>query len=126
MAAMESDSPLERVRALCTAFPETEERLSHGEPTWFVRGKRAFAMFANQHHDDRVAVWLAAAPGAQEIVPPNAPGRYFVPPYYGPRGWIAAYLDVPVDWDELAGLIADAHAFIASKLPAPRTRPSAR
>ena len=85
MAAMDSESPLERVRAICMAFPETEERLSHGEPTWFVRGKRTFATFADRHHDDRVAVWFAAAPGAQEIVPPSAPERYFVPPYSGPE-----------------------------------------
>jgi predicted DNA-binding protein (MmcQ/YjbR family) len=123
---MEPASPVERVRAICMAFPGAEERLSHGEPTWFVRGKRVFATFADRHHDDRVAVWFAAPPGAQEIVPPNAPERYFVPPYWGPSGWLAAYLDVPADWDEVAGLIADAHAFVESKLPAPRRRTTAR
>ncbi|MHA6794957.1 hypothetical protein ACVGVM_15800 [Pseudonocardia bannensis] len=39
------------------------ERISHGEPTWFVR--RAFAMDTDHHHDDRVAFWCAAPPGAQ-------------------------------------------------------------
>jgi hypothetical protein len=33
---------LGRVRELCLALPETSERLSHGAPTFFVRGKRAF------------------------------------------------------------------------------------
>jgi len=31
---------LERIRAICLALPETSERLSHGAPTFFVRGKR--------------------------------------------------------------------------------------
>ena len=110
---MESESPLERVRAICMAFPETEERLSHGEPTWFVRGKRTFATFADRHHDSRVAVWFAAPPGAQEIVPPSAPDRYFVPPYWGPSGWLAAYLDVPVDWDEVGEIVQDAYRVVA-------------
>lgn len=50
------------------AFPDAEERLSHGEPTWFHKGKRVFCMFADHHHDDRVAIWLPAPPGAQEAL----------------------------------------------------------
>jgi hypothetical protein len=36
--------PLETLRRLCLALPETTERLSHGEPTWFVRGKTTFVV----------------------------------------------------------------------------------
>ena len=47
------------------AFAETTEKLSHGEPTFFVR-KNVFAMFANNHHNDgHIAVWIPAEPGAQ-------------------------------------------------------------
>jgi len=61
-----SEKQLERVRRICFALSETTERLSHGEPTFFVR-KRVFAMFANNHHNDgRIAVWLPASPGMQE------------------------------------------------------------
>jgi len=42
---------LRRVRRICSAMPECTEKLSHGEPTFFVR-KKVFAMFANNHHDD--------------------------------------------------------------------------
>jgi hypothetical protein len=45
----------------------------------------------------------------------GAPDRFFRPPYVGGRGWIGVYLDVPVDWDELDRLIADAHAVIATR-----------
>jgi len=34
-----SISQLERVQRICMALPATIERVSHGEPTFFVRGK---------------------------------------------------------------------------------------
>ena len=37
--------PLKALRKICLALPETTERLSHGEPTWFVRGKKTFASY---------------------------------------------------------------------------------
>jgi len=48
------DDPMERLRRLCLALPETIERLGHGEPAWFVLGKKMFVTYANRHHDDRV------------------------------------------------------------------------
>jgi hypothetical protein len=51
---------LERLRTLCLALPETTERLSHGEPAWFIRDKKTFVTFAGQHHDDRTGFWRAA------------------------------------------------------------------
>ena len=50
-----TSSALGRVRDLCLSWPDVEERLSHGEPTWFHRGKRSFATFADHHHDLTIA-----------------------------------------------------------------------
>ncbi len=111
-----SDSPLERLRRLCLALPEVTERVSHGEPTWFVRDKRVFVTFADQHHDDRVGFWCAAPPGGQEALVAADPERYFRPPYVGHRGWLGVRLDIPdVDWDELAELVTDAYRVVAPK-----------
>jgi hypothetical protein len=110
------ESPIHRVRRLAMAWPEVTERLSHGEPTWFHRDKRSFATGADHHHDDRVAVWLAAPPGARDELVENEPERYFVPPYVGTRGWIGVYLDVPdVDWERLEELIGNAYHTIAGQ-----------
>jgi len=106
---------IERIRQLCLGWPEVTERLSHGEPTWFHRGKRSFATTADHHHDERVAVWLAAPPGARDPFVEADPGRYFVPPYVGHRGWIGVYLDVEVDWGTLAELIGNAYHSIADR-----------
>lgn len=107
------DAAVSRLRALCLALPEVVERLSHGEPTWFVGGKKTFVMFADRHHDDRVAFWCAAAPGVQEHLQAADPGHYFRPPYVGHRGWLGVYLDVPVDWAELGELVTDAYRAVA-------------
>ena len=109
---MEKD-PLEELRRLCLALPETTERISHGEPTWFVRGKKTFVMYADHHHDDRLAFWCAAPDGAQPALVAADPERFFVPPYVGHRGWIGVRLDVPVDWDEIAELVAEAYRTVA-------------
>lgn len=112
---VEAPEPLEQLRRICLALPETNERLSHGEPSWFVRDKKLFVTFAEQHHDDRVAFWCAAPPGTQEMLVEADPERFFRPPYVGHRGWLGVYVDVPVDWDEAAELIEDAYRMVAPK-----------
>ena len=114
MNGMQPDT-LERLRRLCLDLPETTERLSHGEPTWFVRGKKTFATYANNHHDNRLGLWCAGQPGAQQALVATDPERFFVPPYVGHRGWLGIRLDVPVDWSEVAALIADAYRVVAPK-----------
>lgn len=106
---------LERVRLTCTSFAAVEERLSHGEPTWFFKGKRSFAMFADHHHDERVAVWCAAAPGAQLALIESDPDHYFRPPYVGARGWVGLYLDNDPDWSDVASVLHEAYEFVAAK-----------
>ncbi len=94
-----SEDQVERVRRICAALPETTERLSHGEPTFFVH-KKVFVMFANNHHNDgRIAVWLPAPPGFQEELLETAPQIFFKPPYVGTRGWLGIDLDHVSDAD---------------------------
>jgi hypothetical protein len=111
---MEQD-PLEKLRQLCLALPETTERLSHGEPTWFVRDKKTFVMYVDHHHDDRVGFWCAAPAGVQGELVEALPNRFFRPPYVGHRGWLGVWLDVPVDWEEIAEIVDDAYRMVAPR-----------
>jgi hypothetical protein len=107
---------LERVREACLALPETSERPSHGAPTFFIRGSRAFVMFMDDHHrDGRLALWCAAPEGMQEALVEDEPEHYFVPPYVGHRGWVGVRLDRSLPWDEIAGAIEDAWLEVAPK-----------
>jgi hypothetical protein len=108
-----ADVALEELRRICLTLPETTERLSHGEPTWFVRGRKSFVTYADHHHDDRLACWCAAPPGAQEALVAADPERYFRPPYVGHRGWVGIYLDVAVDWAEVTEIVTDAYRAVA-------------
>ncbi len=104
---------IEKLRAVCMALPGVGEKVSHGEPMWFVR--RSFVTFADHHHDDRVAFWCAAPEGAQEALVAAEPQSFFRPPYYGVRGWLGVYLDVPVDWGLIEGIVEDAYRCVAPK-----------
>ncbi len=101
-----------RVRRICLALPETMEKLSHGEPTFFAR-KRVFCMFANNHHGDgHVAVWIPAEPGAQATLIQSDPQTYFRPPYVGVKGWVGIEL-ARVSDEDLAVHIHEAHRLMA-------------
>ena len=114
VTAAERERTLGRIRGICLALPETSERLSHGAPTFFVRGKRSFVTVLTNHHGDgRFAIWCAAPAGLQRSLVEADPERFFVPPYVGHRGWLGVRLDRGLDWDELAGIAEDAYAEIA-------------
>jgi hypothetical protein len=54
--------------------------------------------------------------GEQEALVSGQPGRYFVPPYLGHRGWIGLWLDTPdVDWTEAEEFMIEAYRLAAPK-----------
>jgi hypothetical protein len=102
------------VREICLALPETSERPSHGEPTFFVGGKRTFASVWDSHHGDgRFALICAAPAGLQASLLDADPERFFVPAYVGHRGWLGVRLDRGFDREEIAGILEDAYAEVA-------------
>jgi hypothetical protein len=117
---------VERLRKLCLALPEADERVSHGEPTWFAGKGKVFAMLDNHHHgSEHLAVWLPQPIGAQEALIEADPARFFRPPYVGVRGWVAVVLDTRPDWDMLAAMLRDAYLHVATRKLAARLTASA-
>jgi hypothetical protein len=112
----------ERLRPVIEALPGAEERISHGSPTFFTGDGKSARTFASLHDErewfeGRLCVWIAAPEGMQHALIAGDPERWFVPPYVGKRGWVGLRLDLPdTDWDEAAGAIEDAHAFIADRV----------
>jgi hypothetical protein len=106
---------VERLRRICLALPEANERISHGEPTWFAGRGKVFAMLDDHHHGaPHLAVWLPQPLGAQEALVDADPARFFRPPYVGPSGWIGVVLDRRPDWDVVAGLVREAYLHVAT------------
>ena len=109
-----SENQKQRVRQICLALPAAMEKLSHGEPAFFV-GKKVFAMFANHHHHDgHVAVWVPMPAGLQRVLIENTPGTFFKPPYMGVRGWVGIELSQISD-NDLASHLREAWSLIAPK-----------
>jgi hypothetical protein len=110
-----SRNPLQKLRKIIVQWPETDERTSHGSPT-FWGGKKTFASFHDNHHgDSRIAVWLKSSFEAQEDLVAADPEIFFVPPYVGPSGWLGVRLDRDVDWNAVEGLLLDGYRMVAPK-----------
>lgn len=97
---------LDRIRAAALELPGTQERLSHGQPTFFVEGKQ-FAQFRDNHHGDgRTVVCVrVSSPDEQAMLIEADPATYNKPAYL--PTWIGINLsDSEIDWDHVADRIA--------------------
>ncbi len=95
-----TDSPaLTRVREIALLLPETEERPSHGQPSFFVADKQ-FAQFRADHHGDGLTVVCVrtSGPDEQAMLVEQAPETYSRPAYLGPSGWVGVNLAGDPDW----------------------------
>lgn len=129
-----ADAAYQRVRDICLGFPAADEKLSHGAPSFHVKGKM-FLIFADSHHGDGlIAVWCKSTLDEQRRLVASDPGRYFVPPYVGVSGWVGVRVDGPSpDWIDLSILVEEAWRSVAPPrvasgeiAPQARPRPPAR
>ena len=107
-----NEKHVQRVRKICQSLPEVTEKISHGEPTFFVK-KKVFAMCSINHHNDgHIAVTVPAAIGVQEALIKTSPKKFYRPPYVGVRGWVGIELPKVTD-KELASHLREAWKLIA-------------
>jgi hypothetical protein len=103
-----------RIRKICLALPEAEEKPfgGHTSPAFRVRDK-LFVMVS----EDRTTMTLKAPKGVQGILVNADPERFFVPKYVGSKGWVGVHLAAggTLDWDEMAELILESYCMTAPK-----------
>lgn len=110
-------NPLDRVRAAALRLPESEERLSHGQPTFFVAGKQ-FAQFRDNHHGDGRTVVCVRTSGSDEqsMLLESDPATYSRPAYLHHAGWISINVGgAKVDWDHVGDRIAESWELAAPR-----------
>src|SRR5579883_2833752 len=107
-----NERSLARLRRICLALPEAEERETWDQATFRVRDK-IFCMHIAD--DEEPALWCKAPPGSQTILVGADPRRFFVPPYVGHKGWVGMRLDSTVDWGEVAELVKRSYRMTAPK-----------
>ena len=108
-------SPLDRIRATALELPETEERPSHGQPTFFVAGKQFAQLRDNHHGDGKTVVCVRVGnPDEQAMLLEADPETYSKPAYM--PSWLAISVagDKP-DWDLVADRIAQSWELAAPR-----------
>ncbi|UPY35142.1 MmcQ/YjbR family DNA-binding protein [Sediminicoccus sp. KRV36] len=101
---------LARLRRICLALPEAEERETWATPTFRVRD-RIFCMALLEPS----AIWVKAPRGSQEFLLEAAPERFFRPPYLGHKGWVGMHLTGKPDWAEVEALVRRSFSLVAPK-----------
>ena len=106
---------LDQVRQAALDLPETEERLSHGQPTFFVAGKQ-FAQFRDNHHGDgKTVVCLRVSSLDEQAMLLEADPQNYSRPAYLPS-WISINVaGDSVDWDHVADRIAQSWELAAPR-----------
>jgi hypothetical protein len=97
---------LDQVRAAALELPETEERVSHGQPTFFVAGKQ-FAQFRDNHHGDaKTVVCVRVSSLDEQAMLLDADPETYSKPAYLPS-WLSINIaGDDVDWGHVADRIA--------------------
>ena len=120
-----TDAVLKNLTRIAVKLPEAvrEEQASHAS---FLVRKKVFAYFLNNHHNDGIiSIACKCLPVDNKSLCAAEPGRYYLPAYIGPRGWVALRLDQgKVDWDEVSELMLGSYLLSAPKTLARLVTPS--
>lgn len=111
-------SDLARVRAICMAYPEADEKLSHGSPAFFIAKGKVYAYVWHNHHMDGHTAVMVKTSGREEqdMLVEMDPDFYHIPPYLGPSGWIGLELSGnATDWDRVEDRIAISWEMVAPR-----------
>jgi predicted DNA-binding protein (MmcQ/YjbR family) len=110
------DERLKRLTTVCLRLPGTTRKMTGDHVTFYVR-KKVFAYFLDNHHGDGiVGLVCKVLPGDNTALIASNPGKFYMPAYVGPRGWVGLRLDrARVDWKEVEELVTHSYQLIAPK-----------
>jgi hypothetical protein len=63
----------------------------------------------------RLALWCKVPTGSREILLQAEPTRFFIPPFFGPKGWIGVGLDEAAEWREIEAFVRRSYRLVAPK-----------
>ena len=106
---------LDKVREAALDLPETEEKLSHGQPTFFVAGKQ-FAQFRDNHHGDgKTVVCVRVGSLDEQAMLMEADPEIYSKPAYMPSWLSISVAGDSVDWDHITDRIAQSWELAAPR-----------
>jgi hypothetical protein len=101
-----------RLRAICLGLPEAREEAMKRGPSYRVADK-IFAV--ERRWGGGLALGCKVPQGTREIVIGSNPARFFVPPYFGAKGWIGVRIGEAADWPEIEAFVSRSYRLIAPK-----------
>lgn len=103
----EDDPHLARLREIALAFPDADEKISHGHPAFYTR--KVFAYYGGSVKVDGAYVQhthsVVVHPDEDERRALLEDPRSYLPAYLGPSGWVGLDVSLETDWDEVAELV---------------------
>jgi predicted DNA-binding protein (MmcQ/YjbR family) len=104
--------PATRLRQTCLGLPDATEVIMRRGPSYRIADK-IFALA--RPRGGEMALWCKVPAGSQAVLIGADAQRFFVPPYFGPKGWVGVVLDRSVDWNEVAALVERSYRLVAPK-----------
>jgi hypothetical protein len=113
----EGDPVLAELRPRALALPGAVETITFGRPWW--RSGRVFAIYGGgTRGPEKVAHprALLAVIDPDELPARRQDPRFFVPAYFGPKGWLGIDVDRPdTDWTEVEELLDAGFRTVATR-----------
>jgi len=125
MTLIEAEGSTQRRKRLveiCKRLPESIVEVAGESHLAFRIRKRIFAYYLFDHHGDGIIAFCCKSSlSEQKRLIKEDPVSFFVPPYVGPKGWVAIRLDLnEVDWETIGELARRAYQDTAPRKLAAR------
>ena len=102
---------LARMRKICMALDGTEEKISHGHPT-FATAKGIYAVLEEYKGELSLCVKVGLETQGVFLEDP----RFYLTPYTGRLGWVSLKVHAaPLNWNEVAGLLQGSYQLTGVK-----------
>jgi len=102
-------TPLDRLRKICLALPDSVETITWGHPNFRV-GKKIFAAYENWKGED--CICFKCDPEMQDLLVGDP--RYFRAPYVGNRGWVSMKVQGRIPWKKLEALVERSYELVGA------------
>ncbi len=100
-----------RLRDICMAYPDAAEVTAWGRATY--RTPKKIVVVAGASMEDPFS--MVFKPDPDDAPALRQDPRIFVPPYWGPSGWLGIHLGGAIDWEEIGELVDASYRLVALK-----------
>ena len=103
---------LKKLRRICLALPGAEETVSHGHPTFRVRGGKTFCVIETWKGEPGICVNVGTLMQGIFLDDP----RFFRTPYAGKYGWVTLRISAArLNWTEIRELVKGSYQLAAPR-----------